>query len=187
MVRLFSSRVTNCQKYCSAVVSTSFSTSCSCNLLTSSPTFASRLPFTICPPANTGCVALTLAMTPFFIIEKLIGLLREANISGGSCCASAIPNSGLIYCDGTTSISAMPLLALNQAPVALTMGKNLVNASLRCSWAASMSSCPLRRALLWLRAESSNCSRVYVACAQVCIAMTQQMAATSIFFIQDRV
>ena len=84
MVRPFSSRVTNCQKYCSAVVSTSSSAIWRRRRLTSSPTLASLLPFTICPPAKTGCVAVMLAMVPSFIIEMLMGALSEARVSMGS-------------------------------------------------------------------------------------------------------
>ena len=138
MVFIFSCNEASCQKYCSAVFSTSFSDSCNCRRLTSSPTLASLLPLTICPPAKTGCTAISEPMVPFFIIEMLMGFDKAARASTGSICARLAPNSGEIISEGLTVVCAIPLLALNHRPVPLTLGKYLVNASLRCSLAASI-------------------------------------------------
>ena len=138
MVRIFSCSEASCQKYCSAVFSTSLADSCICSLLTSSPTLASLLPLTIRPPANTGCTAIIEPSVPFFIIEMLMGLASAASASAGNACARAGPSSAGITSEGLTEVCAIPLLALNQRPVPLTLGKYLVNASLRCCCAASM-------------------------------------------------
>ena len=162
MVFIFSCKEANCQKYCSVVFSTSFSESCSCRRLTSSPTLASLLPLIICPPAKTGCSAISEPMVPFFIIEMLMGLARAASASGGNICASEAPISGEMISEGLTVVCAIPLLALNQSPVPLTLGKYLVKASLRCCWAASTLRWALRTVMLLRRAASFNCSNVYV-------------------------
>ena len=160
MVFIFSCSVANCQKYCSTVFSTSFSDSCSCSWLTSSPTLASLLPLMICPPAKTGCIAMSEAMVPFFIMEMLMGLANAASISGGSICGSVVANAGGIASEGLTVVCAIPLLALNQSPVALTSGKYLVKASLRCCCAASMSRRAFLMAILLCSAESLSCCKV---------------------------
>ena len=99
-------------------------------------------------------------MVPFFIIEMLTGLPSAARASAGSIWASVVPNSGDRLSEGFRVVCAMPLLALNQRPVPLTLGKYLVNASLRCCRAASMLYWALRMAMLLRRAESLICSRV---------------------------
>ena len=182
-MRFFSSSDTSCQKYCDTLVSTSSSAICSCNLLTSSPTRANLLPLTICPPAKTGCKAVTLARVPCFIIAMLIGSPNEARASGGIDWASAAPNAGGICSAKLMFISAMALLALNHRPVALTLGKNLVKASLRCWWAASTPSRPLEMATLLARAESISCSQVYVCCAETTSPHTQQATVRNAFFM----
>ena len=98
-------------------------------------------------------------MVPFFIIDIVTGLPSPASISAGSEAASAAPISGEIISPGLTSIFAMPLLALNHAPVTLTFGKYFVNASLRCSCAASILRRALRTAILFWRARVFNCSK----------------------------
>ena len=161
MVRDFSCSVTICQKYCAAVFSTVFSARFSCKRLASSATLASLLPFTICPPAKTGCVADTPATMPCFNMEKLMGAASPARASGGSICANVAPSSGEMTSDGLMSIVAMGLLALNHSPVALTLGKKLVKACLRCSCAASTLCRAAVAVALLRRASWVTCSSVY--------------------------
>ena len=122
-------------------------------------------------------------MVPFFIIVMLIGAPMVASISGGSDWAIIMPSSGEMNSCGSMSILAMPRLALNQAPVALTCGKYFVRASRRCSRAASMSSCDWRMAMLRLRAESFSCWRVSTCWAAMTSQHTRQTRVAMIFFI----
>ena len=93
-------------------------------------------------------------MVPFFIIEMLVGVAKEANASGGNDWARTAPSSGDIMVCGSSVIFAMPRLALNVAAVTLTLGKYFVKASRRCSCAASMSWRAERVAWLFWSAES---------------------------------
>ena len=83
-----------------------------------------------------------------------------ARASGGNICDKVAPNSGDNISAGLTVVFAIPLSALNHSPVPVTLGKYLVNASLRCCWAASMSKRAVRMAMLCCRAESRICCSV---------------------------
>ena len=123
------------------------------------------------------------AMVPFFIIDMLMGLPSPARASAGSEAASAAPISGVIISPGLTSIFAMPLLALNHAPVPLTFGKYFVNASLRCSCAASILRRALRTAILFWRARVFNCSKDKVFWAAMKLQHAVQRMRKNILFI----
>jgi hypothetical protein len=72
---------------------------------------------------------MTLPIVPFFIIDMLIGLFSEARTSGGRMLARNAAKSGDIISDGLMVLLSIPLSALKVTPVALTLGKYLVNAS----------------------------------------------------------
>ena len=91
--------------------------------MASSPMRARRLPRTICPPVKMGWMAEMPAMVPFFIMVIDMGEERAMRASAGRVCARLAPSSGVMNSEGSMSILAMPRLALNQAPVALTEGK----------------------------------------------------------------
>ena len=74
-------------------------------------------------------MAMTDPIVPFFIIDMLIGLLREASISGGRMLARKAARSGDIISEGLRVLLTIPLSALKDTPVALTLGKYLVKAS----------------------------------------------------------
>ena len=107
---------------------------------------------------KTGCMAIRLAMVPFFIIDMLMGEDRPTSISGGSICDSvAAKDDGMNSC-GSMSIFAMPRLALKVRAVPLTVGKYLVKASRRCWWAARPLIRPPSATCSWVSFCSIPCS-----------------------------
>lgn len=175
----FSFRATICQKYCSACSVTALAETCFCSSLTATPTCASLFPLTICPPAKTGCTAITPAITPLLIMEK--GMVEGSipAIAGGIAAA----NDGGSRSDKCTSAFIASVEVLKPMPTALTCGKKFVSASCFCWRACCTALSAVFMRMLCCSASVFTCCRVSICCACATHAASSMAARVIFLFI----
>ncbi|CCY64006.1 unknown [Prevotella sp. CAG:1124] len=157
IVLSFSLSITTCQKYVSAVSTTSFSDSLRCRRLDSTPTSANLLALIMRPPVNKGNCADTPPEIPFLSSPM------------------PIPSPRLI-CSSSSS-------AMKPIPVALTVGKYFVKACFFACRAASTSLPAFFIFTLFSKASLTHWSIVITRCAVIVVAASDNTIVNIVVFV----